>query len=122
MGISNDDFQLMLARTGQRLIGGRVVAGDAVEREDELHEFIFNFCRSKGWAVYHGSMAHRSKRTLGEPDFSIRADRGRVFDIECKSRTGKLRPTQIANKVQCELLGHTVHVVCSPEEFLKVVT
>ena len=68
----------------------------------------------------HGSMAERTCRTLGEPDFVILADGGRVLFVECKTKTGKLSPAQAALKFHAEKLGHTVHVVRSLEQFLEV--
>jgi hypothetical protein len=86
--------------------------------ERELHEEIFDECRRRGWIALHGSMAERTCRTLGEPDFTILADRGRVFFVECKSRIGKLSPAQAALKHHAEKLGHRVNVVRSFGEFL----
>ena len=91
-----------------------------VPRESDLHEEIFDECRRRGWIALHGSMAERSCRTLGEPDFVILADGGRVLFVECKSRTGKLSPAQAALKHHAEKLGHTVHVVRSLEDFLNL--
>jgi Holliday junction resolvase-like predicted endonuclease len=91
-----------------------------VERESKLHGEIYDECRRRGWIALHGSMAERTCRTLGEPDFVILADGGRVLFVECKSRTGKLSPAQTALKFHAEKLGHTVHVVRSMEEFLKL--
>ena len=93
---------------------------DAMERESDLHEAIFDECRRRCWIALHGSMADRTCRTLGEPDFVILAGEGRVLFVECKSRTGKLSPAQFALKHHAERLGHTVHVVRSLEEFLKL--
>ena len=93
---------------------------DAVARESDLHEAVFDECRRRCWIALHGSMAERTCRTLGEPDFVILADGGRVLLVECKSRTGKLSPAQFALKHHAEKLGHTVHVVRSLEEFLKL--
>ncbi|MEY2408251.1 MAG: hypothetical protein QOF48_921 [Verrucomicrobiota bacterium] len=90
-----------------------------VPRESELHEKIFNECRRRGWIALHGSMAERTCRTLGEPDFAILAHGGRVLFVECKSRTGKLSPAQAALKHHAEKLGHAIHVVRSLDEFLK---
>ena len=70
--------------------------GSGVSHEAELHEQIFDECRSRGWIALHGSMAERTCRTLGEPDFVILADGGRVLFVECKTRTGKLSPAQAA--------------------------
>jgi hypothetical protein len=87
------------------------------DREADLHETIMDECRTMGWIVLHGSMAGRTGRTLGEPDFVILAREGRVLLIECKTRTGKLSPAQQALKFHAETLGHTVHVVRSLREF-----
>jgi hypothetical protein len=92
-----------------------------VPRESDLHEEIFDECRRRSWIALHGSMAERTCRTLGEPDFVILADGGRVLFVECKSRTGKLSPAQAALQHHAAKLGHTVHVVRSLEEFLKLV-
>ena len=89
-------------------------------REASLHEEIFDECRRRGWIALHGSMAERTCRTLGEPDFTILAEAGRVLFVECKTRSGKLSPAQAALKFHAEKLGHMVHVVRSMEEFLAV--
>ena len=92
-----------------------------VSREAELHEQVFAECRQRGWIALHGSMAERTYRTLGEPDFVILASGGRLLLVECKTRTGKLSPAQAALKFHAEKLGHAVHVVRSMEEFFGVV-
>ena len=92
----------------------------AVSREAELHEEVFDECRRRGWIALHGSMAERTCRTLGEPDFVILAGGGRVLFVECKTRTGKLSPAQAALKHHAEKLGHTVHVVRSLDDFLNL--
>ena len=110
-----------LARLNPHLFSSPPSAGaSGVSREAELHEEIFDECRARGWIALHGSMAERTCRTLGEPDFTILADGGRVLFVECKTRTGKLSPAQAALKVHAEKLGHTVHVVRSRDEFLKL--
>jgi hypothetical protein len=65
---------------------------EGVEREADLHEEIFDECRRRGWIALHGSMAERTCRTLGEPDFVILADGGRVLFVECKSGAGNFHP------------------------------
>lgn len=114
-----------LAKLNPHLFGGSRVEGRGSNaggsREADLHVEIFDECRRRGWIALHGSMAERTCRTLGEPDFVILADGGRVLFVECKSRTGKLSPAQAALKFHAEKLGHTVHVVRSMEEFLAVV-
>lgn len=94
------------------------VAQDAVEHESDLHQQILDWCKRNGWLCLHGSMAHRSRRTLGEPDMVVILPQGRVALIECKSRTGKLSTDQLALKMLAEKLGHTVHVVRSLQEFV----
>jgi len=93
---------------------------DAVAVESDLHDQISAYCKSKGWIAFHGSMAHKAMRTLGEPDFTILADNGRVFLIECKTKTGKLSPEQLGLQLMAERLGHTIHVVRSFAEFLNI--
>mgnify|MGYP001366367918 CR=1 FL=1 len=111
-----------LSQTGgtSRTSGTGPTGREAVVRESELHEEIFDECRRRGWISLHGSMAERTCRTLGEPDFVVLAGGGRVLFVECKSRTGKLSPAQAALKCHAETLGHTVHVVRSREEFLEL--
>ena len=113
-----------LARLNPHLFGGQPteVRGQRseVSREADLHEEIFDECRHRGWIALPGSMAERTCRTLGEPDFVILAGGGRVLFVECKSRSGKLSPAQAALKFHAEKLGHTVHVVRSREEFLNL--
>jgi len=110
-----------LRRLNPHLFSPRPSPGTSgVPRESDLHEAIFDECRRRRWIILHGSMAERTHRTLGEPDFVILADGGSVLFVECKSRTGKLSPAQTALKHHAEKLGHTVHVVRSLEEFLKL--
>lgn len=112
-----------LRRLNPHLFGTRSAergTRNGVVREASLHEEIFDECQRRGWIALHGSMAERTCRTLGEPDFVILADGGRVLFVECKSRNGKLSPAQAALKHHAEKLGHTVHVVRSMEEFLKL--
>lgn len=99
----------------------KVVTPETTETvESDLHSKIREECRSRGWICLTGSMAHRAMRTIGEPDFTVLADNGRVFFIEAKSKTGKLRPEQAAIAAWAKKLGHTIHVVRSMEEFLEI--
>ena len=88
-----------------------------VERECDLHGDIEDACRKRGWIFFTGSMAHKAMRTLGEPDYTIMADRGRVFFIEAKSRIGKLSREQQGLAMMAERLGHKIHVVRNITEF-----
>ena len=91
--------------------------GVPVARESDLHGDILDACRKRGWLCWHGSMAHKAMRTLGEPDFTVLCDGGRVFFIECKSATGKLTTEQRGLAMQAERLGHKIHVVRNLPEF-----
>jgi hypothetical protein len=97
-------------------------AGSAPLEEAQLHTQILAHCRSQGWIAFHGSMAHSTFRTLGEPDFTILADGGRIFWIECKTQTGKVTTEQLGIHAWMSRLGHACHVVRSFEEFLAVVS
>jgi hypothetical protein len=90
-------------------------------KEADLHYGIIDFCKSKNWIYFHGSMARATARTRGEPDFVILANSGRVFFIEAKTRIGKLSLEQQGIAMWAEKLGHKIHVVRSMEEFRLVV-
>lgn len=102
-------------RTGEKIIEDR--------RESELHRDIVEYCRKEypPWLCFHGSMAHRTWRTPGEPVFIIMADGGRTLYVEAKTRNGKVSRPQLGVMIQARRLGHTVHVVRSLDEFRKVV-
>ena len=113
------------------------VPADAVEDESELQSDIRQWCRQNGWMCFGGSMAHRTRRTRGEPDMTIVGSRTIAFDdgpdtppaivrqpvilfIECKSKTGKLRPEQAAIAAGCARHGVQVHVVRSMSDFIAL--
>lgn len=83
--------------------------------ERDLHDEILAECRRRGLIAFHGSMAHRTFRTPGEPDFVILAHGGRCFLVECKTKQGKLSAEQLG------LLGHPIHVVRSLANFLNLI-
>ncbi len=91
-------------------------------KESDLHYKIIDHCKMMGWIYFHGSMAHRAMRTVGEPDFTILANRGRVFFFECKTRIGKLSPEQRGMQIWAEKLEHQIYVVRSFREFIDVVS
>lgn len=109
------------ARAYARTSRGLVEVGEPVTDEGELHNEIFDYCRSKGWIPLHGSMANRTHRTEGEWDFTIVADNKRVFFIECKKKGGKVTTEQAGLIMQAARLGHQVYVVYSMDDFLKVI-
>lgn len=89
--------------------------GPTIE-ESEIHKHILDHCKQHMWIAFHGSMAHKTKRTPGEPDFTILADGGRVIMIECKA--GKKKPSDDQRDIihWAGNLGHTIHVVRSIAE------
>jgi len=153
MTFTEFDLQQMQARLAKnrRPEAEAIASSKGVERESDLHEFIRRYCLDRGWLAFHGSMAHRTKRTLGEPDWTIltppvcqecsacstlhqRDDRiesrcclapiirkGGLLMIECKDETGKLSVEQEGVVRWAAKLGHKIHVVRSVEAFLLVV-
>jgi hypothetical protein len=108
-----------LARQVPKLTWPRPVATYLPERN--FHDHILQECRARQWIALHSRMDQRTGRSLGEPDFIILADAGRVFFIECKSAKGKLSTQQQALHAWAAKLGHKVHVVRTFAEFLEVV-
>lgn len=109
------------AREARLKAGKEPASGEGCEDESKLHSEIMATCRQRGWIVFHGSMAHRAMRTPGEPDFTILADGGRVFFVECKTKTGKLSREQLGLKHWAENLGHTIHTCRSAADFRKII-
>lgn len=95
-------------------------ASPPVIDESDLHNQIIDYCNSKGWGYLHGSMAARTHRTLGEPDFVILANGSQLRIVECKSKTGKLSKDQQAFAAQARRNGHVVYVVHNMEEFTRL--
>lgn len=94
---------------------------DGVDDESELHRAILTECDRRGWIAFHGSMARRTFRTEGEPDFVILADGGATILVEAKTRTGKLSTAQLGIQAWAKKLDHTIHVVRSLSDFLNVI-
>lgn len=92
-----------------------------VEKESELHAEILAYCKSKGWIAFHGSMAHSTFRTEGEPDFVILTDGGRVLMVEAKTAKGKLSPAQQAIHAWASKLGHKIEVCRSLKDFIVLI-
>lgn len=113
-----DAHNARIAAERFKKLGGHIDIEDLADREADLHEQIFSECRRRRWIAFHGAMSERTNRTLGEPDFIILANGGRVFFVECKSRSGKLGPEQQAIAHAAKALGHEINVVRSFREFL----
>lgn len=89
-------------------------------KESRLHSQIVEYCEQQNWPVFRGSMAHRTYRTLGEPDLTILMPGGRALLVECKSKTGKLSMDQRALAILAKKNEHTIYVVRSLEEFVAI--
>ena len=113
--ISMADFLKITARLEPK----QHTSKTGVDKESDLHADIIQYCRSKGWLFFHGAMCAETHRTEGEPDFLIFRPGGFLL-VECKTRTGKLSIAQQSVSAQAKQLGHTVHIVRSMEEFLKL--
>lgn len=102
-----------IAKTATDPVIGNFITDTA---EEQIHKYILDHCKQHLWIAFHGSMAHKTKRTPGEPDFTILADGGRVIMIECKA--GKKKPSDDQRDIihWAGNLGHTIHVVRSIAE------
>jgi hypothetical protein len=119
VGFTQADYQRFISRG----MVARKAASDACEKEighGGLHEQIMEECRRRGWITLHGSTAHPTRRNEGEPDFIVIADGGRIFLIECKSKTGKLSIEQQQFAAHAAKLGTKVHLVRSLREFVEL--
>jgi len=121
MGIPYDQYLAMQARTNaaKKSFGGHVPDEGP---EHRLHERILAHCRDHKWPTIHARMDREATIACGAPDFTILADKARVFLIECKTAKGKLSIDQLAFGILSEANGHKVHVVRSFDEFLQIVS
>lgn len=118
------EYEALLARRTKqepKTDDERRLASDASREEEALHEFIANDAASKLWIAIRSRMDKPTTRTPGEWDWLILADGGRKFLIECKRRGEKLSPDQRDLHHWAATLGHTVHTVWSPAQYLEVV-
>ena len=95
---------------------------DAPETEAPLHNEIAAWCNAQWpkWKFIHARMDRKATIGEGVHDFTIYAPAGRVLNIECKSRTGKLSEEQRDWSHELERNGHAVHVVRTMAEFLQL--
>ena len=112
---TQQEYNAFLARNRKPL-----PPSEGVSKEAELHEAILNEVRRRGWISFHSRMDKPSTATIGQPDFVILSDGGRVILVECKTKTGKLRPEQAALHAWAAKLGYEVHVIRSLEDFISI--
>lgn len=115
MGISEFQFREMLARTQKKRAPDD---SKGVEDETNLQNDIAEECRRRGWICFRGSMAHRTHRTIGEPDCIVATDDGRTIYVEAKSKRGKLTPAQNAIVAWLEHNKQRVVVVKTLAQFV----
>jgi len=122
------DYEVYVERERLRLNPSQKQFGGALARDPKheklLHHQIMEDCKRRRWLFFHGSMAHRSHRTLGEPDYIVLAQEGRVIMCECKvgdgKNRGKLTQDQQAVHRWAALNGHKIHVVRRFSEWLAI--
>jgi hypothetical protein len=95
---------------------------DKIEKEIGLHEKIMRHCETEfpRWKYIHARTDQRSTIAVGVADFTIFLPGGKVVCLEVKSATGKLSEAQLAWSKEMEMLGHTVHVVRTMEDFYHI--
>ncbi len=95
---------------------------DAVDSGQEiaLHMEIIKECCRRTWPYIYHNPTKKTAATLGTPDFIIYADAGRVLNVECKTKTGKLSKDQEAFKAKITAKGHEYHVIKSLTAFLRI--
>jgi len=118
--ISNAQFNEWFNRT-ERNAGRVPQPSEPVEIESELHQQISDYCRMNGWKCFHGSMAHKTKRTLGEPDFTIAADNGITIFIEAKAGRNKATPKQLETIAHLKKLGHAAGIAFCMDDVLDLI-
>lgn len=95
----------------------------ATDEVQELHYPIIAWCKQHLVEVPYIRARSDRESTIGKgaPDFTI-FYQGRVYLFECKSRTGKTTPEQLAWHLKAERQGFQVHVIQSFGQFLDIIT
>ena len=123
-GFTSDWFALHQARMNTPAVrrGVAVEPPDAVEYEIAgLHVPIMAECKRRGWRYVHSNPSKPATIGEGVCDFIIYADKGRIFHIECKSKTGKLKTEQVIFIAWLSRLAHRVYVITAMSEFFSIV-
>ncbi len=91
--------------------------------ESDLHGKIKEHCQAQWprWKAVSARMDKRSTLPVGCQDFTIFADKGRVFCFECKAKNKKPDADQLIWHKEMAMLGHKVHVIWTFEEFKEIV-
>ena len=122
MTITPDQYAEMRARLGMDRQPAQAETVSTVTLEvAQLHIPIMSWCDHNRVPYIHSRTDKASTTAKGTPDFALFL-RGKAILVECKTRTGKLTPEQLAWKVVAELQGFTVHIVRDWDSFLALVT
>ena len=130
MGIKIPDYHAMQARLdvgrrcdGSLLLDGRTTNAAPVDREAKLHQDIMDWCDSQWprWKFIHSRMDMKSTIGKGVNDFTVFGQFPLCILVECKKKDGKLDDDQRNWAHELKLLGWTVHVVRSIEEFKDII-
>lgn len=125
MPFSSLEFQAMQERANRGMKNKPLSVPDktssAVEREIPLHNKIIAYCDSHWppWCYIHANPAKKSTIGKGVNDFTVFLPGGKVFCAEIKTKDGKLDADQLIWRKKMEMLGHTIHVIRSLEEFIE---
>jgi hypothetical protein len=84
--------------------------------ESSLHDYILDWCHSKGWLAVHSRMDKKSTQAKGVSDFIIVCPNTVAF-IECKKRGNKPTKEQLSFLAHVKKMGWPNAVVYSKEEF-----
>jgi len=95
---------------------------DYAPKEIELHKEIMDWCDAQWprWKYIRARSDQKSTIAVGAQDFTIFTPGGRVLCVECKRSGTKQDRDQLCWATELRILGHTVHVVRSLDEFLKL--
>lgn len=102
---------------------GEIQGPGAVKLEIPLHNRIIEYCNLQWpkWKYIHANPTTRSTIQEGCQDFTVFLPGGRTICIECKAKGGKPTKEQQIWAKEMEMLGHTVHLVFSFDQFLNLV-
>ncbi len=91
---------------------------EGVDDESRLHQQIMDYCDAQWprWKYIRCRMDKRSTIAKGAQDFTIFAP-GRVLCVECKARNEKPTSDQQIWHKEMEMVGHSVYVVLSFDDF-----
>ena len=96
--------------------GSEVVAAGEVKSEKALHEQVKGWLDRKGVSYVHGRMDKKSTVGVGVSDFVI-CWKGRFVAVELKTKTGKVRETQLLWGERVKENGGEFAVIRSYEDF-----